>query len=161
MSSLMEDKEGLYQLQKEILERSPVIVQVGLSLPGGFSLYRWEDLFTEAKRAAIAGITSLGASIDTETLLETSFGPVCLLAVQAAKAGTLKLLTVGLEEKAPRGRLWDIDVITEDGPIDRPFLNLPPRKCLVCEESAHVCRKSGAHSPDVVIAAARRIMGRG
>lgn len=72
-------------------------------------------------------------------------GPEAMLVV-SADARVIKQHMVALEAEHPLGRLWDIDVIGADGiGISRQQLNLPARHCLVCEQPAHVCSRSGQH----------------
>lgn len=156
MSTVLMDKERLYLLQQELLKGVPALVQVGLCLPGGPGLYLASALFAEARSTVKARLLAEGIEVPSETLLDTAIGPFSLMAVRT-NAIAVKLMMVGLEHDLPRGRLWDIDVMDADGPVDRTSLGLEPRKCLVCEESAHVCRRLGSHPLDEVVAAAQRI----
>jgi holo-ACP synthase len=73
-------------------------------------------------------------------------GPEALYCVQRAPLA-LKQALIGLETTHPLGRLWDIDVICpENGSITRRALGLAPRRCLICDEAAHVCARSRRHS---------------
>lgn len=59
---------------------------------------------------------------------------------------TSKLATIELEHSHPLGRLWDIDVLTPEGEIlSRRDYSLPPRRCLLCEQSAAVCARGKTH----------------
>lgn len=59
----------------------------------------------------------------------------------------LKMITVKLENTHPLGRLFDFDVIGLDGrSVSREDLDYPKRKCLLCEQEAHVCARSRRHS---------------
>lgn len=50
-------------------------------------------------------------------------------------------------ETFPGGRLLDIDVMDGKGrPISREDINMPPRRCFVCNEQASWCVRSKAHS---------------
>ena len=61
-------------------------------------------------------------------------------------ARDLKLATIELEHSHPLGRLWDIDVLTPEGEIlSRRDYSLPPRSCLLCEQSAAVCARGKTH----------------
>lgn len=69
---------------------------------------------------------------------------------------TLKRLCTELE-KHPLGRLWDMDVIDSDGrPVSRSDIGLPSRRCLLCDQPAHVCARSRAHSVDQLLEAIHR-----
>ena len=72
-------------------------------------------------------------------------GPEWMAAV-VASAPDLKLKLCELEDQEPLGRLWDLDVIVADGPLSRSVFGIPPRKCLICDEEAHTCARSRAHS---------------
>lgn len=159
MSAILEAKEQLYRLQQELLQEGPVLVQAGLNMPGGYMLYPWSRLFDAVKRRIKDYLDKSGVTIITEYELKTPMGPYYLL-LSGAEAMRLKSKMVILEETDPCGRLWDIDVITPSGPIDRQVLGLLPRKCLVCEGSAHECRKLQLHAQADVIAAAQKLAAR-
>jgi holo-ACP synthase len=73
-------------------------------------------------------------------------GPEALLVVDA-EARALKQAATHLEENHPLGRLWDIDVLDPlQGAISRKDLGQPARRCLLCDEDAHACTRSRAHS---------------
>ena len=61
-------------------------------------------------------------------------------------AENAKGLSVLIEEESPAGRIFDIDIITPDGTVSRNHLGIPPRKCLLCDNNAKICAKSGEHS---------------
>lgn len=64
-----------------------------------------------------------------------------------APANTLKALTVQIEDSQPVCRLFDMDVLGENGcKLSRQDLGLSERKCLLCEQSAHICGRSRAHT---------------
>lgn len=163
MNNVLDAKEWIYLLQQTTLSKPGIaLLQVALNMPGGFSLYPYEELFTEAVTQVKGCLEHNGVVIHSEEVLYTAVGPYCILAVRA-DGFLLKKLMVKLEEQTPHGRLWDLDVLTSPGPIDRAALGLPPRACLVCQESAHICRKLRNHLAAEVIAAAQRIAfeGRG
>ncbi|MEC0184439.1 citrate lyase holo-[acyl-carrier protein] synthase [Paenibacillus peoriae] len=78
-------------------------------------------------------------------------GPEAYVAVQA-DARILKKLVIAIEDGHPLGRLLDLDVIGLHGrAISRDELGLGKRKCLMCEQAAHVCGRSRAHAlPDLL-----------
>ena len=60
---------------------------------------------------------------------------------------TLKKRTCQVEDSAPVARLFDMDVLSADGgKFSREQLGLPTRKCLLCENDAHLCGRSRTHS---------------
>lgn len=159
MLNVLETRERLYWLEQALLKTSSTVVQVSLALPGGYSIYPWESLYVEAKEAVIAHLTAIGAVVDAIVDIQTAIGPVCFLPTKSSGLD-IKAQMIWLEETAPKGRLWDLDVITREGTVDRTALGCRPRKCLVCGEEAHICRRLGSHNRDEVVAAAKALLGR-
>lgn len=60
-----------------------------------------------------------------------------------APAAQVKQLTEQLEEAAPLGRLYDMDVLCAGG---EKLQRAQPRRCLLCGQVAQVCARSRAHS---------------
>lgn len=59
----------------------------------------------------------------------------------------VKAITVEIEDHAPVGRLFDMDVLCPDGrKVDRQELGREGRKCLICGGPAQVCARSRAHT---------------
>lgn len=64
-------------------------------------------------------------------------------------ARELKQLAMELEDTAPIGRLFDMDVWDADGrKLDREVMGADRRKCLLCDKDAYICARSRAHSLD-------------
>lgn len=103
-------------------------------------------VFAEGLRAIAATFDMLGARVLACEQVLAITGPEAIFAVDA-DAQALKRALVALEEQHPLGRLWDADVIAPDGAsVARRELDVPPRRCLVCEEPAHGCARSARHS---------------
>ena len=59
----------------------------------------------------------------------------------------VKARTIQLEEEHPLGRLWDIDVLGQDGiPLSRSSFGHTRRTCLLCGQDAKICGRSGVHT---------------
>lgn len=71
-------------------------------------------------------------------------------------AGKLKWLMVRIEEADTLGRLFDIDVLSENG---QKLNRVTPRTCLLCGREAHACARSRAHSLDELHQAVQNILG--
>ena len=71
----------------------------------------------------------------------------------------IKELMVSLEDQDRLGRLFDIDVLRQDGSkVSREDLGCAPRTCLLCQKPAHVCSRSRAHSVPELTAEISRIL---
>lgn len=59
----------------------------------------------------------------------------------------VKQVTVEIEDHAPIGRLFDMDVLCPDGrKVDRQELGREGRKCLICGGMAQACARSRTHA---------------
>lgn len=68
-------------------------------------------------------------------------------AVVKTDATELKKLMVKIEENTKAGRLLDIDIFNESGiQISRSDLNLPERKCIICDKDAKICMRESNHN---------------
>ena len=55
--------------------------------------------------------------------------------------------------------IFDIDVIQKDGQkVSREEFGMPPRKCLMCEEEAHLCARNRTHAVPEMVAEIHRII---
>ena len=81
-------------------------------------------------------------------------GPELLLAADS-DAQSLKALCLEIEEDGPLGRLFDMDVIAQDGrKLDRET----PRCCIVCGRPGKECASRRAHSVSELQSAVRQIL---
>ncbi|SUO93326.1 citrate lyase holo-[acyl-carrier protein] synthase [Suttonella ornithocola] len=63
------------------------------------------------------------------------------------EATSLKSALMTLEQYHPLGRLWDIDVLDNQGiPLSRQSFHQLPRRCLCCADDAKSCAKTRRHS---------------
>jgi holo-ACP synthase / triphosphoribosyl-dephospho-CoA synthase len=65
----------------------------------------------------------------------------------------LKRAAMLVEEGSTQGQLLDLDVFSQEGPISRSLLGLPPRMCVVCGRQAAVCAGRAVHHPSTTEAA--------
>jgi len=78
-------------------------------------------------------------------------GPECIMVVDLP-ALEMKELCISFEDSHPLGRLIDTDVMDGKGNcIGRSDLDIPPRKCLICERSARECIVLKRHPKEEVI----------
>lgn len=68
-------------------------------------------------------------------------------AAVGAPPEAVKRLAVCLEEFDALGRLYDVDVWTQEGrQLSRRDLGMEERRCLICGEEAHACARSRRHT---------------
>ena len=71
----------------------------------------------------------------------------------------IKKIACTMEGQDRLGRLYDMDVLAEDGhKISRTDIGLPGRLCLVCSQPAQACARSRKHSVPVLVRNIHRIL---
>ena len=146
LQEILEAREKRAQKQQELLSRfQKPLLCFTMNIAGpekynrdidiGFSVGCW--LLTDALG---------GKSVIHKELHREAAGCEAYFVVDMP-AQALKALAVELEETAPIGRLFDMDVTDIDGvKLSRESLGLQRRQCLICGEDASVCARSRAHS---------------
>ncbi len=75
----------------------------------------------------------------------------CVFLCTDEDAIKVKKLTCDFEQKSAVFRILDIDIMTSNGTaISRSDINLPPRKCFICDEYAAVCVAGRRHDSEEV-----------
>ena len=115
-----------------------------------------EKIFLKGKAEIEAALE--GYSVVYKNEKDKITGPEAFYCVNISSS-ELKKLMVELEQNCKIGRLFDIDVIDENyTPVSRTALNLPERKCLICENAAHVCARSRKHTKEELLAEIERVL---
>ncbi|TGE33683.1 citrate lyase holo-[acyl-carrier protein] synthase [Desulfosporosinus sp. Sb-LF] len=129
--------------QQEWLEKYHApLVSFTLNIPGQV---KQTTLYNRVHEEGLAALLEAITVIDYEKRALPT-GSEAIIAVRM-DAFMLKKYTVALEEHHPLGRLFDMDVLDADGYIvSRKQLQLPSRRCLLCNEDARICGRSQAHS---------------
>ena len=71
----------------------------------------------------------------------------------------IKEIACTIENADRLGRLYDMDVLAEDGhKISRTDIGLPGRLCLVCSQPAQACARSRKHSVPVLVRNVHRVL---
>lgn len=79
--------------------------------------------------------------------------------VTDASAERLKTLTVQIEDSMPVGRLFDMDVLAQNGSkVSRERLGFPGRTCLICGGPVHICSSRRAHGLEELQAKTRSLL---
>lgn len=72
-------------------------------------------------------------------------GPILIMNCKA-EAHLIKLSCIELEENHYLGRCVDIDVYDKGQCLSRSLMGMEPRRCFICDNYAHLCVRSRAHS---------------
>lgn len=145
---ILQAREDRCVRQKERIEKwgCPLICFM-LNIPGPVKVSEeYRHVFEEGRMEIKREIAKQGFEIMEEESMDLFTGYEYYMSVKT-DAAELKKIMAELEEKSYFGRLFDIDIIDEDGTkISRTDVGMPPRKCLICSREAHICSRSRAHS---------------
>lgn len=145
LAEILDCRERRAQRQRSLLGQGGCVVSFSMNIPGACKAFPLAEAgFYEGLREIRRALPALceqeevrsGGVTGEEVLLRLS-----------APAREIKQRMIALEESHPLGRLWDIDVLGEDGiGLSRADFGRPRRRCLVCGEDAKICGRSRAHS---------------
>jgi len=137
MERILEAREERGRLIKEYWQGKPLII-IKANIPGKnknlpcayFLVHHFHKLLAEQ------------VPITRSYFQDSADGPFWLLEALVSKEYLIKL-----EEEHPLGRLVDLDLyLSPEKSISRREINLPPRKCLLCDLDASICTRAGTHS---------------
>lgn len=144
LAEVLARREVRVQSMQSLLENHPTVVCFKLNIPGPVKN-------NDSIQALFArGLQDIRTSLPEgdrdweESLPDLPTGPEYFL-TSPLPAALVKRRMVELEEK-PLGRLYDIDIFSQAGPLSREELGLPPRTCFLCDRPAPECARSRRHS---------------
>ena len=110
--------------------------------------------FQWGRRMLLEQLRLSGIDVLHEEQTDALTGCEALMAVRG-KPEAVKRIACAIEDQAPLGRLYDMDVIGADGvKLERA----EPRRCLICGRPARECARSRAHSVEELQAATRTLL---
>ena len=159
LTEMLEAREKRAWQQRELLRRGRTMICFTMNIAGPIKnsplIGSGYDL---GKRLLLGQLDVAGVAVSDFEEVREKTGNECILLVDAEPL-TVKAITAELEDHAPIGRLFDMDVLRPDGSkVERQELGLPGRKCLLCGESAQVCPRSRKHSVAELQAKTREIL---
>ena len=159
LMEMLEAREKRAWQQRELLRRGRTMICFTMNIAGPIKnsplIGSGYDL---GKRLLLGQLDVAGVAVSDFEEVREKTGNECILLVDAEPL-TVKAITAELEDHAPIGRLFDMDVLRPDGSkVERQELGLPGRKCLLCGESAQVCARSRKHSVAELQAKTREIL---
>lgn len=148
METTLEDilisRENRVAKQMRLLhEYHHTIVCLTLNIPGKVKVFELvEEAFKEGCKKIVETLRDHLIYVEKE---ENITGYVGFFVVDL-ESFIVKKKMVKIEDDNDLGRLFDIDVISCDGKkVSRHDLNLPGRKCLLCDNDAFYCSRSRNH----------------
>lgn len=148
LDEVLAGRDERFALQRKWLSSGEgfFVCQIGLNVPGFPKRLPGDSAAVKNFRARLLSNTETRPV--SEKYLENGAG-VCWLGLFCGgpeAALVMKRKAVELEN-SEAGRIFDADVITQEGPVSRESLGLPPRGCFLCGGKAKDCARAGAHDP--------------
>lgn len=150
LAEILASRDERQARQREMLRQNPgkTLLCLTVVMPG--SIKRSRQSLTIANAAVCALTAQFGSSGLQTRDLQTGFEAFLLTSLPPEEA---KRAVCRIEEEHPLGRLFDIDVIGQDGvPLERTAIGLEPRKCLLCDNPARWCMRSRTHTTEEILA---------
>ena len=159
LMEMLEAREKRAWRQRELLKLGRTMICFTMNIAGPIKnsplIGSGYDL---GKRLLLGQLDVAGVAVSDFEEVREKTGYECILLADAEPLA-VKAITAELEDCAPIGRLFDMDVLRPDGSkVERQELGLPGRRCLLCGESAQVCARSRKHSVEELQAKTREIL---
>lgn len=147
LEQLLRSRDQRAAFQQETLKNHPgqTLVSFTVQLPGPEKRNRWSLAIAEAGVNALEKV--FGKPFLTQDK-ESGHEAYWLVREPAIEA---KRRCCEIEEAHPLGRLMDIDVIREDGPVSRTEAGYEPRRCLLCDRPARFCMRARTHTGEELL----------
>jgi holo-ACP synthase CitX len=145
LEELLESRDNRRIRQSDLIDMyGKPLISLTIVMPGPVKKNKLTSVIAsnavEIIKKEFASCLVTGAEYD----LNTGFEALYVISIDKKEA---KRIACAIEDGHPMGRLFDIDVIGEDKkPVTREQINKKPRKCLVCEQEAHICMRNRTHS---------------
>lgn len=150
LASVMSGREERAAVQSRMLSGGAglFVCQISLNVPG-FPKKLCGDAILLEKFAGDL-IEKICCQPLDKVQLENGAGPAILMLFDGGlrKARDAKLAGISIEESSACGRIADIDVITEDGPLSRADFGRELRRCLICGGLSKECARERRHTYD-------------
>lgn len=150
---ILDSKEKRREIQTSLINKyRGTLISFTLNIPGiEKDNMRYRLVHSQAFDYILEKLKGESIKILFENRLERPTGPEgYILVKEDAKA--IKRLMIQIEEEHFLGRLFDIDVFSQDNTqVSRKDLNLDMRKCLLCDRDARVCIRENTHTGEELV----------
>ena len=155
LNEILQARESRVAIQREIIsEYNLPLISITLNIPGSKKdSLKIRKIYRECIRVVkIKLLKQRESTIVYERERLSAEGPEFFVVVDGFAAKTLKKMFIQVENEHPLGRLFDIDVISKDfSLVSRKDVNVPLRKCIICEDAAINCISMRKHKRDEII----------
>jgi holo-ACP synthase len=148
LAQMLNRREQRVAEQQALLQRfAQPLVQLTLVTPGPVKdTAQARFVFDQGLAALQQALQLAGYTVLAQQGSDGVTGPEMLMVIDADPL-SIKGTVLQIEEQHALGRLWDVDVLDLTGSsVSRQQLGGPARRCLLCDEPAHACSRSGQHA---------------
>lgn len=147
LDKLLASRDRRVEMQQKLREKHPNLTLVCLTviMPGNIKRNLSSLIVSQAAINTLLNKLE-GNIIDVITRdLETGYEAYVVTRLTQHET---KLIACDIEDNHPLGRLFDIDVLDNDGiPVKRETVGFQPRRCLICDNEARYCMRNRTHTP--------------
>ena len=147
LDKLLASRDRRVEMQQKLREKHPNLTLVCLTviMPGNIKRNLSSLIVSQAAINALLNRFE-GTIVDVITRdLETGYEAYLLTSLSQREA---KIIACDIEDNNPLGRLFDIDILDNDGvPVKRETVGSSPRRCLMCDNEARYCMRNRTHTP--------------
>ncbi len=150
LDELLASRDARQAAQQQLMAANPESALVCLTVVMPGSVKRSGQSLTVAKAAVETLKHELNDRLSylEERDLQTGYEAFLLVSMSPLEA---KRATCAIEETHPLGRLFDIDVMSPEGPVPREAVGLQPRRCMICENEARWCMRNRTHTQEELL----------
>ncbi len=150
LEDILRARDRRAEKQKQLIQEYVLpLVSFTINIPGTIkSSPLYVKIFEEGLALLGQRLSTKGVTVVAGEVHYRFTGPEAFIVVNGSESA-LKKLVLQLEDSHQLGRIFDFDVLGLDfQSISRESLGYPQRKCLLCDELARVCARSGRHPVD-------------
>ena len=152
LDALLKSRDDRHALQQQLRQQHPESTLVCLTVVMPGSVKRNLYSVVTAQAALTALLDRLGEHVQATRARDLATGYEAYL-ISDLPALEAKRVTCDIEDSHPLGRLFDIDVMGNDGaPISRQTVGRQPRRCLLCDHESRWCMRNHSHTQEELMA---------
>ena len=146
LDQLLASRDNRRNRQRYLLNKYPnqTLVCMTVVMPGSEKRTHQSLIVAEAAKQQLQQAFDKHIVTWEEYDLQTGYEVFFMTDMSAMDA---KRCVCRIEETHPLGRLFDIDVIKDDGiPVSRSAVGQEERRCLLCDHAARWCMRNNSHT---------------
>ena len=147
LDKLLASRDRRVEMQQKLRENYPnrTLVCLTVIMPGNIKRNLSSLIVSQAAINALLNRFE-GTIVDVITRdLDTGYEAYLITSLSQREA---KIIACDIEDNHPLGRLFDIDILDNDGvPVKRETVGSSPRRCLMCDNEARYCMRNRTHTP--------------